>query len=88
MKTSKIFLLGGSGKLGQQLIKTLKDVFVGTPGTEGSFSDIARSPVQQTAEQMGSIFTPGKEATSGFFGKGGEFFNLVKKVDLVYLILK
>ena len=27
---------------------TLKDVFVGTPGTEGSFSDIARSPVQQS----------------------------------------
>ena len=58
---------------------TLKDVFVGTPGTEGSYSDIARSPVQQGAEQMGSIFTPGKEATSGLFGKGGEFFRFGKE---------
>ena len=58
---------------------TLKDVFVGTPGTEGSFSDIARSPVQQGTEQMGSIFTPGKEATSGLFGKGGEFFQFGKE---------
>ena len=59
--------------------KSLGEVFVGSPATEGSFSDIARSPVQQTAEQMGSIFTPGKEATSGLFGKGGEFFQFGKE---------
>ena len=52
----------------------LRDLTLGTPATEGSFSDIARSPVQQTAEQMGSIFPPGKEATSGILGQGGKFF--------------
>ena len=59
--------------------KNLREVFVGSPATEGSFSDIARSPVQQGTEQMGSIFTPGKEATSGLFGKGGEFFQFGKE---------
>ena len=59
--------------------RDLRTIAVGSPATEGSFSDIARSPVQQTAEQMGSIFTPGKEATSGLFGKGGEMFQFGKE---------
>ena len=59
--------------------KSLGEVFVGSPATEGSFSDLARSPVEQSLEQAGSYFTPGKEATSGLFGKGGELFQFGKE---------
>ena len=52
----------------------LRELTLGAPATEGSFSNLARSPVEQTLDQAGSYFTPGKEATSGILGKGGKFF--------------
>ena len=58
--------------------KNLRELTLGAPATEGSFSNLARSPVEQTLDQAGSYFTPGKEATSGIFGKGGEFFQFGK----------
>ena len=63
--------------------KSLGEVFVGAPAGESTFTEVARSPVQQTAAQISesglNIFTPGKEATSGLFGKGGEFFQFGKE---------
>ena len=63
--------------------KSLGEVFVGAPAGESTFTEVARSPVQQTAAQISEsgldIFTPGKEATSGLFGKGGEFFQFGKE---------
>jgi hypothetical protein len=57
----------------------LRELTLGAPATEGSFSNLARSPVEQTLDQAGSYFTPGKEATSGILGKGGNFFQFGKE---------